>query len=304
MLHIEVLKVIELIALGLVIGAISPTFGIGGGLITVPLLILILGMSTTVATATSLGVIIFVSLSGTLAYIRERRIDYRVGFLFIVCAVPGSVGGGLVSNWLKALNVRIDLLQILFAVTMLTIAALRIVALFRTRTKKNGTSDEANAPTSGHATGRVDIGIRVASPRLVYKRAFADRRAVQFDYTARLFPGMLIAFAGGFVGAMLGLGGGVIYVPILTALIGLPAGIATATSTFTILFANPFAVLIRFASIRWDVVLFLSIGVVISASIVPRFLHRIQAKWLLTGFWTLAIFASVRLFLKVLGVNL
>jgi len=114
----------------------------------------------------------------------------------------------------------------------------------------------------------------------------------------------LIAFAGGFVGAMLGLGGGVIYVPILSGLIGLPAGIATATSTFTILFANPFAVLVRFASIRWDIVLFLSIGVVISATIVPRFLHRIQAKWLLAGFWTLAVFASVRLLLKVAGVNL
>lgn len=142
------------------------------------------------------------------------------------------------------------------------------------------------------------------APRLLFERSFADRRGVQFTYTARLYPGMIVAFVGGFVGAMLGLGGGVIYVPILTALIGLPAGIATATSTFTILFANPFAVAVRFASIRWDLVLFLSLGVVISASIVPRFLHRIKAKWLLTGFWTLAILASLRLLLKVLGVNL
>lgn len=298
--HLELLHSFELIGLGLVVGAISPTFGIGGGLLTVPLLILTFGMPTSTATATSLGVIIFVSLSGSLAYVRERRIDFRVGLLFIICAVPGSVAGGFVSNWLKSLNVRIDWLQIIFAVTMLTIAAMRIVSIVRNR-QNSGGANPSDAEVGGEENGRTFVAAR---SRLVYRRSFSDRRGVQFGYTARMFPGMLIAFAGGFVGAMLGLGGGVIYVPILSGLIGLPAGIATATSTFTILFANPFAVLVRFASIRWDIVLFLSIGVVISATIVPRFLHRIQAKWLLAGFWTLAVFASVRLLLKVAGVNL
>ncbi len=292
MLHIQLTQALELIGLGLVVGAVSPTFGIGGGLLTVPLLVLIYGMPTTTATATSLGVIIFVSLSGTIAYIREKRIDFRVGFLFIVCAVPGSVAGGLVSNWLKSLNVRIDLLQILFAVTMLTIAAFKIASLFRRKPKHSAIdSEETVTPAARHSS-------------LAFERQFSDRSGTSFVYTARMFPGMIVAFAGGFVGAMLGLGGGVIYVPILTALIGLPAGIATATSTFTILFANPFAVAVRFASIQWNLVLFLSIGVVVSATIVPRYLHRIKAVWLLTGFWTLAILASVRLLLKVIGVNL
>lgn len=298
--HLELLHSLELIGLGLVVGAISPTFGIGGGLLTVPLLILIYGIPTSTATATSLGVIIFVSLSGTLAYIRERRIDFRVGFLFVICAVPGSVAGGFVSNWLKSLNVRIDLMQIVFAATMLTIAAARIISIARNRPSRNAQRESAETALAPGPAESASAGAR----RLVYRRSFSDRRGVRFDYTARMFPGMLIAFAGGFVGAMLGLGGGVIYVPILSGLIGLPAGIATATSTFTILFANPFAVLVRFASIRWDMVLFLSIGVVISATIVPRFLHRIRAKWLLAGFWTLAIFASVRLLLKVAGVDL
>lgn len=293
-MQIELLRAIELTGLGLLVGAISPTFGIGGGLVTVPLLILIFGMSTSAATATSLGVIIFVSLSGSLAYIRERRIDFRVAFLFILFAVPGSVAGGFVSNWLRSLNVQIDLLQILFAATMLTIAAFRIASLFRSGKR---------SPAEPNLTVTADHNTETAR-WLTFDRAFVDRRGEEFRYTARLFPGMIVAFVGGFIGAILGLGGGVIYVPILTALIGLPAGIATATSTFTILFANPFAVVVRFASIQWNLVLFLSIGVVVSATIVPRFLHRIQAKWLLTGFWTLAILASVRLLLKVLGVNL
>ena len=216
----------------------------------------------------------------------------------------GSIVGGFVSNWLKALHVHVDILQIAFAVTMLTIGALRIVSILRARESKSASHPPESSPSPGSAAtnGKPSQPEKVSGP--VFLRSFTDRRGVQFDYTARMFPGMLIGFVGGFIGAMLGLGGGVIYVPILTALIGLPAGIATATSTFTILFANPFAVIVRFASIRWDLVLFLSIGVVISASIVPRFLHRVRAKWLLAGFWTLAILASVRLLLKVAGVNL
>ena len=297
-MHIQLLRAFELVGLGLVVGAISPTFGIGGGLITVPLLILIYGMSSSVATATSLGVIIFVSLSGTLAYIRERRIDFRVGFLFVLFAVPGSLAGGFVSNWLRSLRLRIDILQILFGGTMLVIAVMRVISILRRSGRSGAETSKSSDPAA------VDDAKKGESPRNRLTRDMSDRRGVRFTYSARLYPGMVVAFVGGFLGAMLGLGGGIIYVPILTGLIGLPAAIATATSTFTILFANPFAVAVRFASIRWDFVLFLSLGVVVSASIVPRFLHRVQAKWLLIGFWTLAFIASSRLLLKVVGVNI
>lgn len=304
MLHLQLLNSLELVGLGLIVGAVSPTFGIGGGLLTVPLLILIYHIPASTATATSLGVIIFVSLSGTLAYVRERRIDYRVGFLFMISAVPGSIVGGLVSNWLKSLDIHVDILQVAFAVTMLVVGTLRILSILGARKPKGAPASPPPRRAAEPASRNGDRHPPAKGAGPVFVRSFEDRRGVRFDYTARMFPGMLIAFFGGFVGAMLGLGGGVIYVPILSALIGLPAGIATATSTFTILFANPFAVVVRFASIRWDLVLFLSIGVVISATIVPRFLHRVRAKWLLTGFWTLAILASLRLLLKVLGVSL
>ncbi len=297
--HVDLTKAIELIGLGLLVGAISPTFGIGGGLLTVPLLILIYGMPTTVATATSLGVIIFVSLSGTLAYVREHRIDFRVGLLFVAFAVPGSVAGGLISNWLRSMALHIDLLQILFAVTMLTVSSLRIISVLRAGRDRGSSRDSGNGRGATPPPAETE-----PTPRFALVRAFSDRRGVEFSYTARLWPGAAVAFLGGVIGAMLGLGGGVVYVPILTAVMGLPVAIATATSTFTILFANPFAVLVRFASIEWDLVLFLSIGVVASATIVPRFLHRVKAKWLLTGFWTLAMLASIRLILKVAGVQL
>ncbi|HUZ18612.1 MAG TPA: sulfite exporter TauE/SafE family protein [Spirochaetia bacterium] len=288
MMHITLVTALELIGLGLVVGAVSPTFGIGGGLLTVPLLILLFGFTSNAATATSLGVILFTSIAGTIAYIRERKIDYKVALYFMICAVPGSVAGALVSRWIKALHLRIDLLQIIFAGIMALTAIYKIVTILNDRRSTRSAAQQSAAPGG----------------RGYLQRRIVDRRGKEFLYSAKLFPGIALAFIGGFIGAMLGLGGGIIYVPILTMGLGMPAAIATATSTFTILAVNPFALLIRLQSVEWSWVLLLAVGVVVSATLVPRILHKINDRWILTGFWTLAILAAVRLILNVAGMGI
>lgn len=288
------LVALSLFAFGLLIGAISPTFGIGGGLVTVPILILVYHFSGEEATATSLGVIIFTSLSGTLAYIREKRIDFKVALSFLIFAVPGSVSGALLARYLKKQEVEIDLFQIIFAVTMMLIALYKIYTIFQQRRKEETQpTDEKNqnANTTEEKPSRWSV-----------KRSLEDKRGVYFEYEAKLFPGIIVAFLGGFIGALLGLGGGVIYVPILTMILGIPAGIATATSTFTILVANPFAVALRWSSIHWDYVICLAAGTIISAWTVPRFLSKVKSEVILAGFWFLVILAAIRLILKVSGV--
>ncbi|MHA1685533.1 MAG: sulfite exporter TauE/SafE family protein [Candidatus Heimdallarchaeaceae archaeon] len=283
---------LSLFAFGLLIGALSPTFGIGGGLVTVPILILVYHFGGEEATATSLGVIIFTSLSGTLAYIREKRIDFKVAFAFLIFAVPGSVSGALLARYLKSQDVQIDVFQIIFAVTMMLISLYKIYTILRNK-QKTANSEE-----------KQEIDVPIEPKKWTVKRSFEDKRGVHFEYEAKLFPGIIVAFVGGFIGALLGLGGGVIYVPILTMALGIPAGIATATSTFTILIANPFAVSLRWASIHWDYVICLAAGTIISAWIVPRFLSKIKSELILTGFWTLAMLAAIRLILKVAGVHI
>ncbi|MHA1303012.1 MAG: sulfite exporter TauE/SafE family protein [Candidatus Heimdallarchaeaceae archaeon] len=304
-LGLSILVILSLFGLGLIIGTISPTFGIGGGLLTVPLLILIYGskygFDGETATATSLGVIIFTSLSGTIAYIREKRIDFRIAFTFMVFAIPGSVSGALLSRWIKEQNYEIDYFQYFFAGTMILIAIYKITTILLE--KRNHHSKDVEKQKDDNEQSKTPEE-KPWWKESVLHRSFTDKRGVNFEYQAKLIPGVFIAFLGGFIGAMLGLGGGVIYVPILTMALGVPAGIATATSTFTILFANPFAVALRFSSIKWNFVLFLSLGTIISANIVPMFLHKVKSKWILTGFWALAILAAVRLLLKVSGVTI
>ncbi len=296
---------IALFGAGLVSGAVSPTFGIGGGLLNVPILLIgfsfLLGENPgSTATATSLAIIIFTALSGSISYVRERRIDFRIAFTFMIYAIPGAASGGIFSNWLKRQDYEIDIFQIIFACTMLAIAIYKIIMIFvqrRKRIKGLLTEDECMDIECDE-----EMQNRPWWKQTVLYREFEDKRGVPFKYKAKLLPGIFIASIGGFIGATLGLGGGVIYVPILTMALGLPAPIATATSTFTILFATPIAVGIRSLDsvIRWDIVICMAIGTVITANIVPRFLHKIKSELILTGFWLLAMSAAIRVLIKVL----
>ena len=256
-----------------------------------------------VATVTSLGVIIVTALSGSISYIREKRIDFRVAITFMIFAIPGAVSGALFSNlFIKKQEVEIDLYQIIFAITMLLIAGYKITTIIISwRKKKRG------IPVKEKIITKVEIEESQKDKpwwlHTVLYRELEDKRGTKFEYKAKLLPGVLIATIGGFIGSLLGLGGGVIYVPILTMGLGLPAAVATATSTFTILFTTPFGLGLRLildSYIHWGIVICMATGTLITANIVPRFLHKIKSEVILTGFWIIAIFAAVRVLLNVL----
>ncbi len=311
--HISYLVALELFGFGLLVGTASSAFGVGGGLLVVPIFMLGYGLPADVATASSLGVIIFSSLAGTIAYLSEKRIDFRVATIFMAFSIPGSISGALLSNWLRSRHLRIDLLQIAFAVTMIVIAVIRLVGLLRGGISRKGVGEGGGAAAEQGAAGAVSREIdpqrnrgparRLADRRMLV-RQLVDRHGRIFHYEVRLYPGTLIAFGGGLLGALLGLGGGIVYVPVLTMFLGVPAAIATATSTFTILAVTPVAAAIRWSAINWVYVLLLSSGVVISAGAMPRLIRRVNDRWVLTGFWIIAIAAAVRLLMAEAGVGL
>lgn len=301
MAELTLLTKFSLFAVGLFVGAISPVFGIGGGLITVPILILLFGMDGNMATATSLGLIIFTTLSGTIAYHVEKRIDLKLAGLFMIFAVPGTLLGGFGANYISKNNYEVDILQFIFAGFMITIAANKLMSLIKEkRNEKKGIS------TSNKKNKEINENINFLENReSIWKsnklyREFKDARKISFKYEVKVFPSILVAFVGGLFGSLLGLGGGIIYVPVLTMLMGVPIGIAAATSTFTILISSLLPVLLRFSYIEWNYVLFLALGAVISASIVPKFVSKIQSEKLLMGFWIIVVITALRLLIDLI----
>lgn len=291
----------SLFIIGLIVGALSPTFGIGGGLITVPILILFYGLDGNIATATSLGLIIFTTLSGTVAYYVEKRIDFKLAGIFMLFAVPGTLIGGYWANFIAKNDYEVDILQFVFAAFMIIIAGSKLVSIireFRKKDKKTAGCDFEVAENYNKEDPTIGNENFWKSNKLY--REFLDQRKIRFKYEVKIFPNILVAFIGGLFGSLLGLGGGIIYVPVLTILMGVPIGIAAATSTFTILISSILPVFLRFEFIQWNYVLFLAIGTVISASIVPKFVCKVQSEKLLLGFWLIVAITALRLLINVI----
>lgn len=176
-------------------------------------------------TSISLLVVFMNALSGTGAYGRQRRIDVRSGLWFAAGTLPGAVGGALMVN-----AVPRDLFDGAFA---LVLGALALYLLFR----------------SG-ATG-----IRMpASGRGVTRRLLRDSEGNTYVYAFRLWQGVVLSLGVGLFSSLLGIGGGVIHVPIMTAILHFPVHVAVATSQFVLAFMAAEATIVHIVTgnIGWD----------------------------------------------------
>lgn len=119
--------------LGLLVGAYSSAMGLGGGLLTVPLLVLLFGTTLHVAEGTSLAVMIPNSLAGSVAHLRQRTASVPVGRQLALGAVPGAVLGALL-----ALALHSRSLGLVFGCFTLSMATREALRMRRARRTRNG----------------------------------------------------------------------------------------------------------------------------------------------------------------------
>ena len=87
------------IPMGLLVGAYGALIGAGGGFILVPVLLMLFpNEPPEIVTRISLTMVFFNALSGTIAYARSRRIDYKIGVIFSLATMPGAVSGALATT--------------------------------------------------------------------------------------------------------------------------------------------------------------------------------------------------------------
>jgi uncharacterized membrane protein YfcA len=97
----------RLITIGLVAGVFSSLFGVGGGIVIVPLLVVLAGFAAREATATSLGAVAITAFAGVVLY--SLRGEVRVGYALLV-GLPGAVGALAATGWQQRLSGRALLL--------------------------------------------------------------------------------------------------------------------------------------------------------------------------------------------------
>jgi uncharacterized membrane protein YfcA len=243
--------------IGLFVGAFGTLIGVAGGFILVPIL-LFLYPDETPATITSitLTVAFFNALSGSIAYSRLKRIDYRSGLLFSLVAVPGAIVGALIINFLSR-----GVFQYVFGSLLLVIAAYLLV-----RPEKK------------------IVGSILLKWQTV--RNITDSHHNVHRYGFNLPLGMTIAFFVGIVSGLLGIGGGIIHVPAMTQILFFPIHIATATSHFVVAISTFAAIdthIVAGTFIRSDIidigrVVVLSAGAVIGAQFGARLSQKVKGS--------------------------
>jgi uncharacterized membrane protein YfcA len=178
---------------------------VAGGFLLVPILLFLYpGDTPATITSVTLTVAFFNALSGSIAYGRLKRIDYRSGLLFAMTAVPGAILGAYLIHFLSR-----GVFQYIFGAVLLIISAYLLV-----RPQKQMVNN---------------FLLKWQTARRI-----TDRQQNVHSYSFNLPTGMGIAFGVGIISGLLGIGGGIIHVPALTQILGFPTHIATATSHFTI----------------------------------------------------------------------
>jgi len=114
-------RLLILVLLSLMAGILSSSFGIGGGIIFVPCLIILLGFGMKKASATSQFALIFTSLSGLTLFIIDGKPNYYMGFILSI----GSIIGGTLGSMLTS-RVKSDILLKIFSILLLVVS-LRLI---------------------------------------------------------------------------------------------------------------------------------------------------------------------------------
>src|SRR5881396_312128 len=173
--------------------------GAGGGFLLVPLLLIGYHFQPPDAVGTSLALVFLNAASGSFAYLRQRRVDLSLGWKFAAATIPGAIGGAYLTRAMSshAFSFAFGTLLILIAVLLFS-------------------------------------GITAAPSARADARQIVDASGAAHVYHVDAWKGVIVSFVAGVLSSAFGIGGGIIHVPFLIVVLGLPVHVATATSHFVL----------------------------------------------------------------------
>jgi uncharacterized membrane protein YfcA len=207
-------NIFVVLAIGLAVGFISGMFGIGGGFLMTPLLIF-LGVTPAVAVASVTGHIAASSMSGAISYWRRNAVDLALAFMLLGGGLVGTVSGVWLFTLLRAIG-QLDLaIGISYVLLLGIVGALMVTESVRAIMRaRQGKPVELRRPGSHTWFHGLPFKVR-------FKRSRIYVSAV---------PVWVIGLIIGFVGAVMGIGGGFLLVPMLIYILRVPTSTVIGTS--------------------------------------------------------------------------
>ena len=274
-----------LLGLGGIVGFLSGMFGVGGGFLITPLLFFI-GVPPAVAVATGANQVVASSVSGVLAQMRRKAVDFRMGTVLLLGGFAGSGVGIAVFQWMTRLG-QVDLfVQLSYVLFLGLIGAMMLQESLRAwfRSQQGGPVRRSHVHTWVHG--------------LPLKMKF---RASGLYIS--VLPPLAVGALVGFLAAIMGVGGGFVMVPAMIYLLGMPTKVVVGTSLFQIIFVTAFTTLMHAVTSQTvDILLafLLIVGGVIGAQIGTTIGVRLKAEQLRILLALLVLAVAIKIALDLL----
>ncbi|HKG57566.1 MAG TPA: sulfite exporter TauE/SafE family protein [Candidatus Limnocylindrales bacterium] len=267
-----------MLAGGVAAGVFGSLLGLGGGILIVPLLTIGFGLPLREAVGVSLICVIVTSGASAGVYLERHVANLRLGMTLELFTAIGALAGGLVAFLLPE-----RVLAGLFA------ALLVYVAVTMLRRRDSADDVAPGSPEADDASPRHPFGLPLDGPG--YRVHNVGR-------------GVIGSIGAGVVSALLGIGGGLVKVPVMHLVMGVPLRVATATSNLMIGVTASASAIIYL--LRGGIDSFVAgptaIGVFVGASIGSRTAHRVDLRILRILFVAVLAYTAFEMARRALGV--
>jgi uncharacterized membrane protein YfcA len=211
------------VGLGLAVGLLSGLFGVGGGFLLTPLLIMF-GIPSTVAAATDSNQIVAASTSGTYAHWKVGNVDFKMGLYLLVGGFAGGLVGVQAIKLLHAMGNADFVIKMTYVLMLGGVGSYMFVESIQSmRKKKDAVVNEAQEET--------ETGLSRVLKSLPLQTRFEKSGVTH----SALVPIVLGSFVG-VLAAIMGVGGGFLMVPVMVYMLRMPMHVVVGTSLFQILF--------------------------------------------------------------------
>lgn len=210
-----------LVLLGLTVGVCSGFLGVGGSFIITPALN-IFGFPMAAAIGTGLAQVLGTSVIGTLKHRKLGNVDFKLGLILVLSAIPGVEIGKSLLLYLDGLGLAGSVVRYVYIALLGGFGAYMLWESYRASTRK---------AASNHKAAAAPIPRRINLPPLIS----LPRSGIG---SLSLWILVALGFAVGLLSGFLGVGGGFIMIPVMIYLVGIPTMMAVGTSLFTIVLGS------------------------------------------------------------------